>query len=87
MASGRVGDIKDLLGRKVKKDLRERVYDKIVSLGVHSMDEMSMAGLTQVAIEGVEQLDLYYSYYIPQFFYACLHLLFCLELRYGLSGV
>lgn len=27
-----------------------------------------MAGLTQVSMEGVEQLDLYYSSYIPQFF-------------------
>lgn len=65
-----VGDIKDQLGRKTKKDLRARVYDKIVSLGVRSTDGMSMAGLTQVALEGIEQLDLYYSSYIPQFFYA-----------------
>lgn len=67
-----VGDLKDTLGRKAKKDLRQRVYNKIVKLGVRSTDGMSMAGLTQVAMEGVEQLDLYYSSYIPQFFYAIL---------------
>lgn len=67
-----VGDLKDTLGRKAKKDLRERIYNKIVKLGVRSTDEMSMAGLTQVSMEGVEQLDLYYSSYIPQFFYAML---------------
>ena len=67
-----VGDLKDTLGRKAKKDLRERVYNKIVKLGVRSTDGMSMAGLTQVSMEGVEQLDLYYSSYIPQFFYAML---------------
>ncbi len=67
-----VGDLKDTLGRKAKKDLRQRVYNKIVKLGVRSTDGMSMAGLTQVAMEGVEQLDLYYSSYIPQFFYAML---------------
>ena len=33
---------------------------------------MSMAGLTQVSMEGVEQLDLYYSSYIPQFFFSML---------------
>lgn len=66
------GDLKDTLGRKVKKDLRKQVYDKIVRLGVRSTDGMSMAGLTQVAMEGVEQLDLYYSSYIPQFFYSML---------------
>lgn len=67
-----VGDLKDTLGRKAKKDLRQRVYSKIVKLGVRSTDGMRMAGLTQVAMEGVEQLDLYYSSYIPQFFYAML---------------
>ena len=67
-----VGDLKDTLGRKAKKDLRARVYNKIVKLGVRSTDGMSMAGLTQVSMEGVEQLDLYYSSYIPQFFYAML---------------
>ena len=71
-ASRLVGDLKDLLGRKAKKDLREKVYNKIVRLGVRSTDGMSMAGLTQVSMEGVEQLDLYYSSYIPQFFYAML---------------
>lgn len=64
------GDVKDVLGRKVKKDLRERVYGKIVKLGVKSADGMSMAGLTQVSMEGVEQLDLYFSSYLPQFFFA-----------------
>ena len=72
LCSRLVGDIKDTLGRKAKKDLREQVYNKIVKLGVRSTDEMSMAGLTQVSMEGVEQLDLYYSSYIPQFFYAML---------------
>ena len=66
------GDMKDVLGRRVKKDLRERTYNKIVKLGVRSTDGMSMAGLTQVSMEGVEQLDLYYSSYLPQFFFAML---------------
>ncbi|MDY6034178.1 MAG: ABC transporter ATP-binding protein/permease [Bulleidia sp.] len=65
-----VGDTKDALGRHVKKDLRQHIYDKIINLGVRATDGMSMAGLTQLSLEGVEQLDLYYSTYIPQFFYA-----------------
>ena len=64
------GSLKDMLGRKVKKDLRERTYDKILLLGVKSTDGMSMAGLTQVSMEGIEQLDLYYSTYLPQFFFS-----------------
>lgn len=72
-AASRVsGNLRDILGRKAKKDLREKTYDKIVRLGVRSTDGMSIAGLTQVSMEGIEQLDLYYSSYIPQFFYAML---------------
>lgn len=72
LAARKAGDLRDLLGRKAKQDLREKVYDKIVRLGARGADGMSMAGLTQVAVEGVEQLDLYYSAYLPQFFYAML---------------
>ena len=41
---------------------------------------MSMAGLTQVSMEGIEQLDLYYSTYLPQFFFSMIApiLLFCI---------
>ena len=70
IASRLTGDLKDVLGRKVKKDLRSRTYDKILRLGVKSTDGMSMAGLTQVSMEGIEQLDLYYSTYLPQFFFS-----------------
>ena len=80
-----VGDLKDTLGRSVKKDLRERVYNKIVRLGVRSTDDMSMAGLTQIALEGVEQLDLYYSCYLPQFFYAMLAPLLLFAITVGIS--
>lgn len=80
IASRLTGDLKDVLGRKVKKDLRERTYDKILRLGVKSTDGMSMAGLTQVSMEGIEQLDLYYSTYLPQFFFSMIApiLLFCI---------
>ena len=70
IASRLTGDLRDVLGRKVKKDLRSRTYDKILRLGVKSTDGMSMAGLTQVSMEGIEQLDLYYSTYLPQFFFS-----------------
>ena len=80
IASRCTGSLKDMLGRKVKKDLRERTYDKILKLGVRSTDGMSMAGLTQVSMEGIEQLDLYYSTYLPQFFFSMLApvILFCI---------
>ena len=66
----KAGGLKTRLGSAVKADLRRRTYDKILRLGVRSTGEMSMAGLTQVTMEGIGQLDLYYSTYLPQFFYA-----------------
>lgn len=66
------GRLKDTIGRKAKYELRYRTYDKIIRLGEKGADNMSMAGLTQVSMEGIEQLDLYYSSYLPQFFYAML---------------
>ena len=95
-----LGDLKDTLGRSVKKDLRECVYNKIVRLGVRSTDNMNMAGLTQIALEGVEQLDkiicidqspiveqldLYYSSHLPQFFYAMLAPLLLFAITVGIS--
>ncbi|MDO4501325.1 MAG: ABC transporter ATP-binding protein/permease [Erysipelotrichaceae bacterium] len=67
-----ISTLKDKLGRSAKKDLRNKIYNKIIRLGMRSTDDMSMAGLTQVSIEGIEQLDLYYSTYIPQFFFSML---------------
>lgn len=80
VASRCTGSLKDVLGRKVKKELRERTYNKILRLGVRSTDGMSMAGLTQISMEGIEQLDLYYSAYLPQFFFSMIAplLLFCI---------
>lgn len=69
ISSRATASLKDRLGRTVKKDLRKRTYDKILRLGVKSTEDMSMAGLTQVSMEGIEQLDLYYSVYLPQFFF------------------
>ena len=57
LCSRATGDVKDKLGRSVKKDLRERVYNKIVKLGVKTTDGMSMAGLTQVSVEGVSHRE------------------------------
>ena len=77
------GAQKDRIGREVKKDLRRKTYAKIISLGSKSTEDMSMAGLTQVSMEGIEQLDLYFSSYIPQFFYAMIApvILFLLSVR------
>lgn len=71
-ASRLTSALKETLGRRVKKDLRKKTYDKILRLGVKSAGEMHTAGLTQLSMEGIEQLDLYYSNYLPQFFFSML---------------
>lgn len=65
-------EVKEKLGRNVKMTMRKRIYEKVVALGGKSAGDLNMAGLTQVSVEGVEQLDLYYSSYLPQFFYSLL---------------
>lgn len=67
-----VGKLKDKIGREVKKDIRSRTYNKILKLGTRSHGDVKLAGLTQISVEGIEQLDLYYSIYLPQFFYSLL---------------
>ncbi len=64
----RAAVVRDRLGRSVKKSLRTQLYAKLLRLGVRETKTVKMAGLTQLATEGIEQLDLYYSSYLPQFF-------------------
>ena len=66
------GHMSAKLGTNAKLMLRRRIYGKAAALGARETDELSLASLTQVAIEGVEQLDLYYSTYVPQLFYSVL---------------
>ncbi|MDR3292494.1 MAG: ABC transporter ATP-binding protein/permease [Clostridiales bacterium] len=66
------GRFRSILGASVKKSLRENLYGKILRLGVKGADETRTAGLTQLSVEGIEQLDLYYTSYLPQFFYSML---------------
>ena len=91
LATIRAAAVRDRLGRSVKKSLRTQLYAKLLRLGVRETKTVKMAGLTQLATEGIEQLDLYYSAYLPQFFYAMLSplLLFgiCVFLNWRVAAV
>lgn len=69
-ATSAAADFKDRVGREAKKELREKIFNKISELGMNVTHNTSMSALIQMSLEGVEQLDLYYSSYLPQFFYA-----------------
>ncbi len=57
---------------RAKKNLRKKVYDKLISLGTSYNMYISTAGIVQTAGEGIESLDSYFGRYIPQLFYALL---------------
>ena len=57
---------------KVKKTLRERIYQKLLRLGISYNDQVPTSEAVQVSVEGVEQLEIYFGKYLPQFFYSML---------------
>ena len=61
-----------LSSKTVKKRLRERIYEKLLHLGVSYREQVQTSEVVQVAVEGVDQLETYFGAYLPQFFYAML---------------
>ncbi len=61
-----------LSSKMVKKLLREKIYAKLLRLGVSYREQVTTSEVVQVAVEGVEQLETYFGAYLPQFFYAML---------------
>ena len=56
----------------VKHRLRERVYGKLMKLGPNYREMVSTAEAVQISTEGVDQLEIYFGRYVPQFFYSLL---------------
>lgn len=61
-----------LASRPIKHVLREKVYQKLLRLGVGYALHMPTAEVVQATVEGVDQLETYFGAYLPQFFYAML---------------
>lgn len=61
-----------LASRDVKRILRKKIYNKVLSLGTGYREYISTAELVQLSNEGVDQLETYYGKYLPQFFYSLL---------------
>ncbi len=59
-----------LASKSVKSVLRTMIYDKVVRLKSKYTNKVSSAQLLQMSIEGVEQLETYFSNFLPQFFYS-----------------
>ena len=57
---------------EVKKVLRQKMYKKLTRMGASYSEKVSTSEVLQVFVEGVDQLDLYFGKYLPQFFFAML---------------
>lgn len=61
-----------LASEKVKLTLREKIYHKLLKLGPSYNEKISTSEIVQVAVEGVDQLEIYFGRYLPQLFYSLL---------------
>lgn len=58
--------------RIVKNKLRHNIYEKLLNIGEKYKEKFSVSEILQVSCEGVEQLEIYFSKYLPQLFYSLL---------------
>lgn len=56
----------------IKIDMREKLYDKLCALGSAYLSRFHTSEIVSLTTEGVEQLEVYFAQYLPQFFYALL---------------
>ena len=56
----------------VKITLRKHIYEKLLRLGASYKSAAPTAEVVQLASDGVEQLEVYFGRYLPQFFYSLL---------------
>lgn len=57
---------------EVKKVLRQKMYKKLTRIGASYKERVSTSEVIQVFVEGIDQLELYFGKYLPQFFFAML---------------
>ncbi len=74
------GKMAERLSNYVADKIRNDIYDKNVALRGNS--HLKVQEVSQLSSEGIEQLRLYYTSYLPSFFYSmlapiCLFVLFC----------
>lgn len=56
----------------VKVRLRDKIYQKLMQLGTEYRSRTATSEAVQISTEGVEQLEIYFAKYVPQFFYSLL---------------
>jgi len=56
--------------KEVKKTLRTLIYEKLLRLGPEYQEKTETAKIIQWTVEGVEQIEVWFGQYLPQFFYS-----------------
>ncbi len=56
--------------KEVKKTLRTMIYEKLLRLGPEYQEKTETAKIIQWTVEGVEQIEIWFGQYLPQFFYS-----------------
>ena len=62
----------NLASSEARTTLRELIYKKLLKIGNGYNELESTSSVVQVMVEGVEQLEVYFGKYLPQFFYSLL---------------
>lgn len=62
----------NLASASARVTLRDIIYKKLLKLGPSYTSVESTSAVVQVSVEGVEQLEIYFGRYLPQFFYSLL---------------
>lgn len=60
------------VSKQVKERLRILIYEKLMRTGKSYRKYLKTSEAVQLSTEGVEQLEIYFGKYIPQFFYSML---------------
>lgn len=61
-----------LASKDVKDILRKRLFEKLLQLKNNYTTYVSTSELVQLSVEGIDQLEIYFGRYLPQFFYSML---------------
>lgn len=64
--------ISDDISKQVKYRFRELIYNKLSLLNMNYQENIASSEVVQLAVEGVDQLEIYFGNYLPQFIYSLL---------------
>ena len=58
--------------KQVKEQMRTMIYEKLLNLGLAYQQKARTSEVVQLAVEGVDQLEVYFGSYLPQLCYSIL---------------